>query len=177
VEHPMGVLFIWTVFEKQESCPLNFRCLCHPHAPCSPVPGKELVLFLRPRSQLRLSADLDALDLQGFRLDRDLARVSTDSGIERDLPLGSDELPDPSSSEMERAALQRKGGIKKRVWPPDFFMPGSWDGPPGLHRRTGRPSGDGELLPGVSRVHTARVLVLGDDRMLGRLAQAYYRLR
>ncbi|XP_052051803.1 phosphoinositide 3-kinase regulatory subunit 6 isoform X3 [Apodemus sylvaticus] len=138
---------------------------------------KELVLFLRPRSQLRLSADLDALDLQGFRLDRDLARVSTDSGIERDLPLGSDELPDSNSSEMERAALQRKGGIKKRVWPPDFFMPGSWDGPPGLHRRTGRPSGDGELLPGVSRVHTAHVLVLGDDRMLGRLAQAYYKLR
>ncbi|XP_028636034.1 phosphoinositide 3-kinase regulatory subunit 6 isoform X1 [Grammomys surdaster] len=138
---------------------------------------KELVLFLRPRSQLHLSADLDALDLQGFRIDRNLARVSTDSGIERDLPLGSDELPDPSSSEMERAALQRKGGIKKRLWPPDFFMPGSWDGSPGLHRRTGRPSGDGELLPGVSRVHTARVLVLGDDRMLGRLAQAYYRLR
>ncbi|XP_005349884.1 phosphoinositide 3-kinase regulatory subunit 6 [Microtus ochrogaster] len=138
---------------------------------------KELVLFLHPRSQLRLSADLEALDLQGLRPDRDLARVSTDSGIERDLPLGSDELPDSSSSEMERAALQRKGGIKKRVWPPDFSMPGSWDGPPGLHRRTGRPSGDGELLPGVSRVHTARVLVLGDDRMLGRLAQAYYRLR
>ncbi|XP_035304146.1 phosphoinositide 3-kinase regulatory subunit 6 isoform X3 [Cricetulus griseus] len=138
---------------------------------------KELVLFLRPHSQLRLSADLEALDLQGFRPDWDLARVSTDSGIERDLPFGSDELPEPSSSEMERAALQRKGGIKKRVWPPDFSMPGSWDGPPGLHRRTGRPSGDGELLPGVSRVHTARVLVLGDDRMLGRLAQAYYRLR
>ncbi|XP_037056607.1 phosphoinositide 3-kinase regulatory subunit 6 isoform X1 [Peromyscus leucopus] len=138
---------------------------------------KELVLFLRPRSQMHLSADLEALDLQGFRPDWDLARVSTDSGIERDLPLGSDELPDASSSEMERAALQRRGGIKKRVWPPDFSMPGSWDGPPGLHRRTGRPSGDGELLPGVSRVHTARVLVLGDDRMLGRLAQAYYRLR
>ncbi|XP_051036297.1 phosphoinositide 3-kinase regulatory subunit 6 isoform X3 [Phodopus roborovskii] len=138
---------------------------------------KELVLFLRPHSQLRLSTDLEALDLQGFRTDWDLARVSTDSGIERDLPLGSDELPEPSSSEMERAALQRRGGIKKRVGPPAFSMPGSWDGPPGLHRRTGRPSGDGELLPGVSRVHTARVLVLGDDRMLGRLAQAYYRLR
>lgn len=178
----MGLLFRWTVFENRGLgflgiCPLKSRCLYHPHVPCSPVSGKELVLFLRPRSQLHLSADLDALDLQGFRLDRDLARVSTDSGIERDLPLGSDELPDPSSSEMERAALQRKGGIKKRVWPPDFLMPGSWDGPPGLHRRTGRPSGDGELLPGVSRVHTARVLVLGDDRMLGRLAQAYYRLR
>ncbi|GAB1296262.1 Phosphoinositide 3-kinase regulatory subunit 6 [Apodemus speciosus] len=117
---------------------------------------KELVLFLRPRSQLRLSADLDALDLQGFRLDRDLARVSTDSGIERDLPLGSDEPPDPSSSEMERAALQRKGGIKKRVWPPDFFVPGSWDGLQGAY---------------------CPRLVLGDDRMLGRLAQAYYRLR
>ncbi|XP_023579252.1 phosphoinositide 3-kinase regulatory subunit 6 isoform X2 [Octodon degus] len=141
---------------------------------------KELVLFLHPQSQLRLSADLEALDLQGLGPDRDLARVSmlsTDSGIERDLPLGADELLIPSSPEMERAGLQRKGGIKKRVWPPDFSMPGSWDGPPGLHRRTGRPSGDGELLPGVSRVHTARVLVLGDDRMLGRLAQAYHKLR
>ncbi|KAM5150472.1 phosphoinositide 3-kinase regulatory subunit 6 [Callospermophilus lateralis] len=141
---------------------------------------KELVLFLRPRSQLRLSADLEALDLQGLGPDRDLARVSmlsTDSGIERDLPVGVDELPAPGSPEMERAGLQRKGGIKKRMWPPDFLIPSSWDGPLGLHRRTGRPSGDGELLPGVSRVHTARVLVLGDDRMLGRLAQAYYRLR
>ncbi|XP_055450265.1 phosphoinositide 3-kinase regulatory subunit 6 [Psammomys obesus] len=138
---------------------------------------KELVLFLRPHSQLRLSSDLEALDLQGLGLDWDLARVSTDSGIERDLPFGSDELPAPSSPEMEPAALQRKGGVRKRVWPPDFSVPGSWDGPPGLHRRTGRPSGDGELLPGVSRVHTARVLVLGDDRVLGRLAQAYYRLR
>ncbi|KAK2111161.1 Phosphoinositide 3-kinase regulatory subunit 6 [Saguinus oedipus] len=142
--------------------------------------GKELVLFLRPRSQLHLSTDLEVLDLQGLRPDRELARVSvlsTDSGIERDLPLGADELPASSSPEMERAGLQRKGGIKKRVWPLDFLMPGSWDGPPGLHRRTGRPGGDGEVLPGVSRLHTARVLVLGDDRMLGRLAQAYHRLR
>nr|XP_012313003.1 phosphoinositide 3-kinase regulatory subunit 6 isoform X2 [Aotus nancymaae] len=141
---------------------------------------KELVLFLRPRSQLRLSTDLEVLDLQGLRPDRELARVSvlsTDSGIERDLPLGADELPAPSSPEMERAGLQRKGGIKKRVWPLDFLMPGSWDGSPGLHRRTGRPGGDGEVLPGISRLHTARVLVLGDDRMLGRLAQAYHRLR
>ncbi|XP_073902976.1 phosphoinositide 3-kinase regulatory subunit 6 isoform X2 [Castor canadensis] len=141
---------------------------------------KELVLFLCPHSHLRLSADLEALDLQGLRPDQDLARVSvlsTDSGIERDLSLGGDEFLAPSSPETERAGLQRKGGIKKRIWPPDFSMPGSWDGPPGLHRRTGRPGGDGELLPGVSRVHTARVLVLGDDRMLGRLAQAYHRLR
>ncbi|XP_053425979.1 phosphoinositide 3-kinase regulatory subunit 6 isoform X1 [Nycticebus coucang] len=141
---------------------------------------KELVLFLRPRSQLRLSADLEALDLQGLRPDQELARVSmlsTDSGIERDFPSGADEPLAPGSPELERAGLQRKGGIKKRAWPPDFLMPGSWDGPPGLHRRTGRPSGDGELLPGVSRLHTARVLVLGDDRMLGRLAQAYYKLR
>ncbi|XP_070249385.1 phosphoinositide 3-kinase regulatory subunit 6 [Myotis yumanensis] len=138
---------------------------------------KELVLFLRPRSQRRLSADLEALDLQGLLPDRDLARVSvlsTDSGIERDLPPGADELPAPSSPEMERAGLQRKGGVKKRMWPPDISH---WDGPPGLHRRTGRPSGDGELLPGVARLHTARVMVLGDDRMLGRLARAYHSLR
>jgi hypothetical protein len=156
------------------------RSPCHTDVPCFPVLGKELVLFLCPHSHLRLSADLEALDLQGLRPDQDLARVSvlsTDSGIERDLSLGGDEFLAPSSPETERAGLQRKGGIKKRIWPPDFSMPGSWDGPPGLHRRTGRPGGDGELLPGVSRVHTARVLVLGDDRMLGRLAQAYHRLR
>nr|XP_045745831.1 phosphoinositide 3-kinase regulatory subunit 6 isoform X2 [Mirounga angustirostris] len=91
--------------------------------------------------------------------------------------LWADELPVPGSPEMERAGLQRKGGIRKRVWPPDILMPACWDGPQGLHRRTGMPSGDGELLPGVSRIHTARVLVLGDDRMLGRLAQAYHSLR
>ncbi|XP_040485953.1 phosphoinositide 3-kinase regulatory subunit 6 [Ursus maritimus] len=137
---------------------------------------KELVLFLRPRSQLRLSADLEALDLQGLWPDRELARasmLSTDSGIERDLPAGADELPVPGSPELERAGLQRKGGIKKRVWPPDILMPACWDGPQGLHRRTGMPSGDGELLPGVSRLHTARVLVLGDDRVL--LGQASHR--
>ncbi|XP_058139478.1 phosphoinositide 3-kinase regulatory subunit 6 isoform X2 [Dasypus novemcinctus] len=141
---------------------------------------KELVLFLRPRSQMRLSADLEALDLQGLPQGRELARVSvlsTDSGIERDLPPGADEPPAPGSPEMERAGLQRKGGIKKRAWPPDLLLPGGWDGAPGLHRRTGGPAGDGDLLPGVSRLHTARVLVLGDDRMLGRLAQAYHSLR
>ncbi|KAM4844377.1 LOW QUALITY PROTEIN: phosphoinositide 3-kinase regulatory subunit 6 [Thomomys bottae] len=137
---------------------------------------KELARLLRSPSQLRLSADLEALDLQGLGPDPDLARVSvlsTDSGIERDLPWGTEKIPAPGSPEVERAALQRKGGIKKRLWPPDF----SWDGSPGLHRRTARPGGDGELLPGVARVRTARVLVLGDDRMLGRLAQAYCRLR
>ncbi|XP_057572377.1 phosphoinositide 3-kinase regulatory subunit 6 [Hippopotamus amphibius kiboko] len=141
---------------------------------------KELMLFLQPRSQLRLSADLEALDLQGLLPDREWARasvLSTDSGIERDLPLGADEPPVPGSPEVERAGLQRKGGIKKRVWPVDILMPSSWDGPPGLHQRTGRPCGDGELLPGVSRLHTARVLVMGDDRMLGRLARAYHCLR
>nr|XP_031531873.1 LOW QUALITY PROTEIN: phosphoinositide 3-kinase regulatory subunit 6 [Vicugna pacos] len=69
---------------------------------------KELVLFLRPRSQLRLSADLEALDLQGVPPDRESARasvLSTDSGIERDLPSGADELPSPESPEVERAGL------------------------------------------------------------------------
>lgn len=132
---------------------------------------------MRPRSQQNLSTDLEALDLQGLLPDPELARVSvlsTDSGIERDLPSGADELPTPSSPETEHAQLQRQGGVKKRIWPPDISH---WDGPSGLHRRTGRPSGDGELLPGVARLHTARVLVLGDDRMLGRLARAYYSLR
>ncbi|XP_049622237.1 phosphoinositide 3-kinase regulatory subunit 6 [Suncus etruscus] len=141
---------------------------------------KELVLFLRPRSQLHLSPDLEALDLQGCLPDHDLvwgSVLSPYSAIERDLSMGSSELPESNSPEMERGGLQRKGGVKKRAWPPYSLMPGSLDGPPGLHRKTGRPSGDGELLPGVSRLHTARVLVLGDDRMLGCLAQAYHTLR
>ncbi|XP_039703258.1 phosphoinositide 3-kinase regulatory subunit 6 isoform X2 [Pteropus medius] len=141
---------------------------------------KELVLFLCPQSQVRLSADLEALDLQGLQPDRMLARasvLSTDSGTLSEHLRSSTRLQAPSSPEMEHAGLQRKGGIKKRVWPPNILMPCSWDGPLGLHQRTGRPSGNWGLLPGVSRLHTARVLVLGDDRMLGRLAQAYHSLR
>lgn len=176
-----GLLLSEAAFGKHEPRPCGVRpwqpTRPPPRRPVLPVAGKELVLFLRPRFQRGLSADMEALDLQGLLPDRELARVSvlsTDSGIERDLPPGADELPAPSSPETERAGLQRKGGVKKRMWPPDISL---WDGPPGLHRRTGRPSGDGELLPGVARLHTARVLVLGDDRMLGRLARAYHSLR
>ncbi|XP_048222086.1 phosphoinositide 3-kinase regulatory subunit 6 [Perognathus longimembris pacificus] len=143
---------------------------------------KELARVLRLPSQLRLSAELEALDLQGLGQarspgpERSLAResvLSADSGIERDLPPEAEEARAPRSPEPERAALRRQGGVRKRLWPPD----GSASGTPGLHRRTGRPGRDWELLPGVARVHTARVLVLGDDRMLGRLARAYLWLR
>ncbi|KAK1331668.1 hypothetical protein QTO34_009641 [Cnephaeus nilssonii] len=138
---------------------------------------KELVLFLRLGSQgasartwrpwtCRASCPTASWPAMSV--------LSTDSGIERDLPSGADELPAPSSPETERARAAAQRGREEAHVAPDISR---WDGPPGLHRRTGRPGEDGELLPGVARLHTARVLVLGDDRMLGRLARAYHSLR
>ncbi|XP_011357420.1 phosphoinositide 3-kinase regulatory subunit 6 [Pteropus vampyrus] len=79
--------------------------------------------------------------------------------------------------EIYCSLLGPAAAARGRCSAPNILMPCSWDGPLGLHQRTGRPSGNWGLLPGVSRLHTARVLVLGDDRMLGRLAQAYHSLR
>uniref|UniRef100_A0A8C9JW65 Phosphoinositide-3-kinase regulatory subunit 6 n=1 Tax=Panthera tigris altaica TaxID=74533 RepID=A0A8C9JW65_PANTA len=89
---------------------------------------KELVLFLRPRSQLCLSADLEALDLQGFWPDRELARVSmlsTDSGIERDLPPGAGQghcahqlgalRPGEPSSHHTAPILQMRKRVKRET--------------------------------------------------------------
>ncbi|XP_048347892.1 phosphoinositide 3-kinase regulatory subunit 6 [Sphaerodactylus townsendi] len=148
---------------------------------------KELVLFLRPQSQtceeISLSQVLDSFEIQDLGLDYDdceqarFSVLSTDSGIERDLPMPDDEVP-----EAEHSRLQRKGGVKKRASSLDclsLLQTGSnWQGgkPPGkLYRKYG-----GSVMQPIAqmkRLHTARVLVLGDDRVLARLVQAYYSLR
>ncbi|NWR08117.1 PI3R6 kinase, partial [Paradoxornis webbianus] len=149
---------------------------------------KELVLFLRPLSQ---SCEPEcpgqepdgAAEVQDTLGDCECCRqsrfsvLSTDSGIERDLP-AQDE---PCGRCAERSRLHRKGGIKKRLSP--------LDGVALLQAGSAVPAGKGPgKAPGGSgtapeppgppqRLHTARVVLLGDDRLLGRLAQAFHSLR
>uniref|UniRef100_A0A8C8RSD3 Phosphoinositide-3-kinase regulatory subunit 6 n=1 Tax=Pelusios castaneus TaxID=367368 RepID=A0A8C8RSD3_9SAUR len=152
---------------------------------------KELALFVRPLSQPCepdcLSQELDNFEIQDIVSDCDCCEqtrfsvLSTDSGIERDLPAASEELPSPSATEVEHARLQRKGGIKKRTFPLESmaFLQNSCNGPGAknsekLHRKSGSTA---VPVPHLHRLYTARIVVLGDDRVLGQLAQAYYSLR
>ncbi|XP_067403979.1 phosphoinositide 3-kinase regulatory subunit 6 [Emydura macquarii macquarii] len=152
---------------------------------------KELVLFVRPRSQPceqdYLSQELDNFEIQDIVSDCDCCEqtrfsvLSNDSGIERDLPATSEELPLPGGTEVEHARLHRKGGIKKRMSPLESmtFLQNSCNGPGAknsgkLHRKSGSTA---VPVPHLHRLYTARIVVLGDDRVLGQLAQAYYSLR
>ncbi|NXY38933.1 PI3R6 kinase, partial [Pomatorhinus ruficollis] len=152
---------------------------------------KELVLFLRPLSQSCepecLGQDLDAaVEMQDILGDCDCCQqsrfsvLSTDSGIERDLP-AQEEPCAPCAADTERSRLHRKGGIKKKLSPLDsvaLLQAGSAvpaGKPPGKPPRgSGTPP---EPAAPLQRLHTARVVLLGDDRILGRLAQAFHSLR
>ncbi|NWX37598.1 PI3R6 kinase, partial [Notiomystis cincta] len=151
---------------------------------------KELVLFLRPLSQSCepdcLGQELDPIEMQDILPECDCCErsrfsvLSTDSGIERDLP-AQEEPCAPCAADPERSRLHRKGGIKKKLSPLEsvaFLQAGSAvpGGKPAgkLPRRCGMPP---EPAAPLQRLHTARVVLLGDDRILGRLAQAYHSLR
>uniref|UniRef100_A0A6J0TY96 Phosphoinositide 3-kinase regulatory subunit 6 isoform X1 n=1 Tax=Pogona vitticeps TaxID=103695 RepID=A0A6J0TY96_9SAUR len=153
---------------------------------------KELVLFLRSPSQSSeqdsVSGELDCFEFQDLVPDYEhgewtrFSVLSNDSGIERDLPMAGDESPSSCSVEAEHSRLQRKGCVKKKGTSLDSlpFLQSGCDGrgakPAGkLHRKSG--GSVMEPIVPMKRLHTARVLVLGDDRVLGRLAQAYYSLR
>lgn len=150
------------------------------------------MLFIRPLSQSceqdSLSLELDSFEIQDMMPDYNFCEqtrfsvLSTDSGIERDLPMPGDEVVSPCSAEAERSRLQRKGGMKKRGPHLDSiaFLQSACNGPCAkpagkIHRKSG--GSIMEPMVQMKRLHTARVLVLGDDRVLGRLAQAYYSLR
>ncbi|KAM6050704.1 PREDICTED: phosphoinositide 3-kinase regulatory subunit 6 [Chlamydotis macqueenii] len=152
---------------------------------------KELVLFIRPLSQSCepdcLSQDLDNFEIQDIISDCEcceqtrFSMLSTDSGIERDLPASAEEPFAPCSAEMEQSRLHRKGGIKKKPSPLEsmaFLQAGCHSPrakpPVKLQRRTGIAS---EPTAPLQRLRTARIVLLGDDRILGRLAQAYHSLR
>ncbi|XP_045073136.1 phosphoinositide 3-kinase regulatory subunit 6-like [Coregonus clupeaformis] len=117
--------------------------------------------------------------------------MSTDSGIERDLPPGVEpSVVEPSGGlEEGEARLTRRGGIKMRPSVTDNMAlmqdaleeSGSVAGGGGaigggkLQRKAGC-SG----TPSFSKQQkhfTARIVVMGDDRVLGKLAKAFYFLR
>ncbi|KAK1163719.1 phosphoinositide 3-kinase regulatory subunit 6 [Acipenser oxyrinchus oxyrinchus] len=153
---------------------------------------KELAKFTRsaPSSEV-LSSDSASFDmpdpvsdLTSSELLR-LSILSTDSGIERDLPPSElpavSEEPSAGRSEQEQGRLFRKGGIKMKPSVSDGMallqntLEETGASPPGkLQRRAGSHG-----LPGgrQQKLYTARIVVLGDDRIVGRLAKAYYSLR
>ncbi|XP_027752654.1 phosphoinositide 3-kinase regulatory subunit 6 [Empidonax traillii] len=152
---------------------------------------KELVLFIRPLSQSCepdcLGQDLDSFEIQDIISDCECCEqtrfsvLSTDSGIERDLPVAAEESLAPCGAETEQSRLHRRGGIKKKPSPLEsvaFLQAGCSS--PGvkpsvkLQKRSGTPQ---DAAAPLQRLHTARIVLLGDDRILGRLAQAYHSLR
>ncbi|NWS75130.1 PI3R6 kinase, partial [Crotophaga sulcirostris] len=152
---------------------------------------KELVLFTRPLSQSCepdcLSQDLENFEIRDIISDCECCEqtrfsvLSTDSGIERDLPVAPEEPFAPFSADTEQSRLQRKGGIKKKPSPLEsvaFLQAGC--NSPGV-KPPGKPQRRLGIAPEpvvpLQRLHTARVVLLGDDRVLGRLAQAYHSLR
>ncbi|XP_062447684.1 phosphoinositide 3-kinase regulatory subunit 6 isoform X2 [Rhea pennata] len=152
---------------------------------------KELVLFIRPLSQScepdLLSQDLDNFEIQDIISDCECCKqtrfsvLSTDSGIERDLPAAAEESVAPCSAEIEQSRLQRKGGIKKKPSPLESvaFLQAGYNSP-GMKQVTKPQRRSGIILEPATplqRQHTARIVLLGDDRILGRLAQAYHSLR
>lgn len=150
-----------------------------------------MVLFIRPLSQSCepscLSQDLDNFEIQDIISDCECCKqtrfsvLSTDSGIERDLPATAEEPFAPFGTETEQSRLQRKGGIKKKPSPLESvaFLQAGCNGPGAKSpvRPQRRPGTPPEPAAPPQRLHTARIVLLGDDRILGRLAQAYHSLR
>ncbi|NXM07662.1 PI3R6 kinase, partial [Tyrannus savana] len=152
---------------------------------------KELVLFIRPLSQSCepdcLGQDLDSFEIQDIISDCECCEqtrfsvLSTDSGIERDLPVAAEEPLAPCGAETEQSRLHRRGGIKKKPSPLEsvaFLQAGCSS--PGVKPSVKLQKRSGALQDAAAplqRLHTARIVLLGDDRILGRLAQAYHSLR
>ncbi|KAM8946798.1 phosphoinositide 3-kinase regulatory subunit 6 [Pelodytes ibericus] len=137
---------------------------------------KELVLFTRETQTADAEADSFRIpelpsDMEGGEQNR-ISVWSNDSGIERDFP---------GVEEKELSKLYRKPCIKKRG--PDLdsaiVLQNLTKAPRGSHVGTlQRLSGLSTEVPsGPERQPTARIVILGDDRALGRLAKAYYSFR
>ncbi|XP_073415778.1 phosphoinositide 3-kinase regulatory subunit 6 isoform X2 [Dendrobates tinctorius] len=137
---------------------------------------KELMLFMR--ETLTTDAETEyakepelSLDPEGNEQHR-ISVWSNDSGIERDLPV---------AEEKESVKLYRKPCIKKKGADVDsaVLLQSLTKAPKGSRAATlQRLSGQCTEVPtGPDKLPTARVVILGDDRALGRLAKAYYSFR
>ncbi|XP_041075536.1 phosphoinositide 3-kinase regulatory subunit 6-like isoform X2 [Polyodon spathula] len=148
---------------------------------------KELAKFTRSASSsdsVQFEMPDPISDLTSSELLR-LSILSTDSGIERDLLLSElpavSEEPSAGRSEQEQGRLFRRGGFKMKPSVSDGMallqdtLEETSANPPGKLQRRARSHG----LPGgkQQKLYTARIVVVGDDRIVGRLAKAYYSLR
>ncbi|XP_062403907.1 phosphoinositide 3-kinase regulatory subunit 6 [Sardina pilchardus] len=149
---------------------------------------RELAKFIRSSSFCEpFSFPEDFMADLSTDLDPEMPRhsvMSTDSGIERDLPEAAEPTVAPSSGR-----LSRRGGMKVKpsvtdsvalmqdaleetgacVWGATASGAGT------LQRRAGT-----SAMPFAKqqqRQFTARIVIMGDDRVLGRMARAYYWFR
>ncbi|KAF7711012.1 hypothetical protein HF521_000023 [Silurus meridionalis] len=128
---------------------------------------RELAKFVRSGSSDSICISAEDFDMSEFSsyMDSDMPRhsvLSTDSGIERDMTLSSD-------SEMKSTwRLLRRGGMKVKPSVTDSVM----------YLQDALVSGSSFLKQQQRQRHiTANIVVMGDDRVLGRLARAYFTLR
>ncbi|XP_024914173.1 phosphoinositide 3-kinase regulatory subunit 6 isoform X2 [Cynoglossus semilaevis] len=131
-----------------------------------------------------------------------LSVMSTDSGIERDLPANADSSPsssldnaslstswqEPGKSDQD-SRLSRRGGMKMRpsVKETMALMQDTLEDHEGGNGGRARKGGTLQRRAGTTMMHTpitkqhkhytARIVVMGDDRIVGRLAKAYYHYR
>ncbi|XP_060774532.1 phosphoinositide 3-kinase regulatory subunit 6 [Neoarius graeffei] len=128
---------------------------------------RQLAKFVRSSSTDNFCISMEDFDMSEFSpyMDLDMPRhsiLSTDSGIERDLPQGSD------SETKGTWRLLRRGGMKVKPSVTDSMA----------FLQDALVSGSTFLKQQQHQRHfTANIVVMGDDRILGRLARAYYRLR
>ena len=124
-------------------------------------------------------------DLSGD-LDPEMPRhsvISTDSGIERD-------LPEAESAAPTCGRLTRRGGMKVKpsvtdsvalmqdvLGETDTYVWGSAGGGSGTLQRRAGTSASATAFPKQQRTFTACIVLMGDDRVLGRMARAYYWFR
>ncbi|KAG1940776.1 phosphoinositide 3-kinase regulatory subunit 6 isoform X1 [Pimephales promelas] len=154
---------------------------------------RELAKFIRSGSyceNLSLNPDEFYMSDLHAELNSEMPRhsvMSTDSGIERDMqgPESSDtEFTGGKSlkSEQTSGRLSRRGGIKVKPSVTDSMAlmqdaleeTGTAGSSGTLQRRAGN---SGTTLPKEERDYTAKIVVMGDDRAVGRLARAYYWFR
>ncbi|KAF5889503.1 phosphoinositide 3-kinase regulatory subunit 6-like isoform X1, partial [Clarias magur] len=126
--------------------------------------GRELAKFLRNSSTESFSMeDFDMSEFSPY-MDSDMPRhsiLSTDSGIERDMAQGSDSETKPTWRLLRRGGMKVKPSVTDSV----AFLQDALISESAFLKQQQRP-----------RNITANIVVMGDDRVLGRLARAYYTL-
>lgn len=154
--------------------------------------GKELVRFVRNQldsGQDFINSDSDTSEISESTHGHDIEQtrlsiLSTDSGIVRDCgdPTTGNDTSPSRSSEGNQAKLSRKGCVKKRNQDSEnaLFLPELYDSTAtssdmNLHRR----SDCNAMSFSIKQLkpNTARVVVIGNDCILGRLAKAFHSLR